>query len=87
MSLLTKLFPLSFREKSVANLVITIIIYLVAPTLVGFAVGLVNLLIGAIPVIGVLVGIVLGLVTSLIGIYCFAGIVIAILNHFNILDK
>ncbi len=87
MSLLNKLFPLSFRGRTVADVVVAVIVYLVAPTVLGFAVGLVNMLLGGVPIIGGLVGAVLGLVTSLAGIYCFIGIIVAILNHFNLLDK
>ena len=77
MDLLKKFFPYSFRANDVSSLIITILVYIVADVICGFAIGLLS----GIPLIGILIG----LVGSLLGIYFFAGIIIAVLNFLKIL--
>lgn len=77
MDLLKKFFPYSFRANDVSSLIITILVYIVADVICGFAIGLLS----GIPLIGILIG----LVGSLLGIYFFAGIIIAVLNFLKVL--
>lgn len=77
MDLLKKFFPYSFRANDVSSLIITILVYIVADVICGFAIGLLS----GIPLIGILIG----LVGSLLGIYFFAGIIIAVLNFLKLL--
>lgn len=77
MDLLRKFFPYSFRANDVAGLIVTILVYIVADVVCGFAIGLLS----GLP----LIGIVIGLVGSLLGIYFFAGIVIAVLHFLKVL--
>ncbi len=71
MDLVKKYFPVSLRATDVIGLVISIIIYLLAPVVLGIVASLLS----SIPVIGWLVGIVM----TLVDIYCFVGIVLAVL--------
>ena len=71
MELLQKIFPFSFGAKDIAGLIIKILVYIVASTVLGFVVGL-------IPLIG-------GLIGSLIGLYSTVGIVMAVLDYLKIL--
>lgn len=71
MDMIKKYFPISTRANDITGLIISIIIYLLAPVVLG----IVASLLGGIPVIGWLVGIVM----TLIDIYCFVGIVLAVL--------
>ena len=77
METLKKLFPLSFREPTTNNLVVTIIIYVVA----SFVVGLVLGLLAKIPLIGWL----FSLVSSLFGLYCFIGLVLVVLFFLKVI--
>lgn len=77
METLKKLFPLSFREPTTNNLVVTIIIYVVA----SFVVGLVLGLLAKIPLIGWL----FSLVSSLFGLYCFIGLVLVVLYFLKVI--
>ena len=72
-----KIFPLSFREPTTNNLVVTIIIYVVA----SFVVGLVLGLLAKIPLIGWL----FSLVSSLFGLYCFIGLVLVVLYFLKVI--
>ena len=85
MDLLKKFFPYSYGAKEVKDLVIKIIVYVVAMVIGGAMLGLVNLVVGWLPLIGGIIGWVLGLVGSLVGIYCLAGIVLLVLDYFKIL--
>ena len=71
MDLVKKFFPVSLRATDVLGLVISIVIYLIIPVVLGIF----NSLLSGIPVIGWL----LGVIVSLIGIYCTVGIVLAVL--------
>ena len=77
METLKRLFPLSFREPTTNNLVVTIIIYVVA----SFVVGLVLGLLAKIPLIGWL----FSLVSSLFGLYCFIGLVLVVLYFLKVI--
>lgn len=80
MDLLKKVFPFSFKANDVASLVVTIIIYLVAGLVIGFALGLVGWIIP----LG-LIDMVLGLIGSIVELYILAGIVIAVLVFTKVL--
>lgn len=56
--------------KTVKDLVISLLIFLIAPSVIGFVAGLLH----AIPVIGTIAGI----ISWLFGILCFVGIVLSI---------
>jgi len=71
MDMIKKYFPVSTRANDVTGLIISIIIYLLAPVVLG----IISSLLSGIPVIGWLIGIVM----TLIDIYCFVGIVLAVL--------
>lgn len=58
--------------KTVKDLVISLLFFLIAPTVVGFVAGL----LGKIPV----VGLVAGIVSWLFGILCFIGLILSILG-------
>ena len=58
--------------KTVKDLVISLLIFLIAPAIVGFVAGLLH----AIPVIGLIAG----LISWLFGILCFVGIILSILG-------
>ena len=77
MDTLKKIFPLSFRGKDNTSLIIAIIIYIVAPAVVGVFTGLLS----GVPVLGPI----LGAVTSLIGLYAFVGLVLAILYRVDVI--
>ncbi len=77
MELLRALFPVSYKSKDVAGLIISILIYLVAGAVLGGVLGFLGKL--------WLVGWLFGIIGSLVGIYCTAGIVISVLVFLNIL--
>ena len=77
MNTLKKIFPLSFKGKDNNSLIIAIIIYIVAPAVVGIVTGL----LAGVPVLGAI----LGAVTSLIGLYAFVGLILAILNRLDVI--
>ena len=77
MNTLKKIFPLSFKGKDNNRLIIAIIIYIVAPAVVGIVTGL----LAGVPVLGAI----LGAVTSLIGLYAFVGLILAILNRLDVI--
>jgi hypothetical protein len=58
--------------KTVKDLVISLLFFLIAPAIVGFVAGLLH----AIPVVGLIAGI----ISWLFGILCFIGIVLSILG-------
>ena len=72
-------FPFSFnvKAKDVTSLVVSVIVYIVAM----LASGLVNLLLGWIPVLGFL----LGVIGWVLGIYCVIGLVLAVLIFLEVL--
>lgn len=81
MDFLKKFWPLSFREKKeVKDLVIMVIIYFFAPTIVSIVLGL----LGRIPVIGIIFNIINYVCGGLFGLYCTAGIVFTFLNYFKV---
>lgn len=77
METLKKIFPLSFREATTNNLVVSIIIYVV----VSFVVGLIMGLLDWIP----LIGWIFSIVSSIVGLYCFIGIVLVVLYFVKII--
>ena len=77
MSLLKKIFPLSFGANDVAGLVIKILIYLVVGVVLGFLIGI----LAVIPIVNIVVGLIGGLVE----LYVLAGIVIVILDFLKVL--
>ncbi len=79
MEMLQKVFPysLNVKEKDVASLVVSIIIYLVLALVVGIAIWIV----GLIPIVNILGGI-LGTIVEL---YCLVGIILAVLKYLNVL--
>jgi hypothetical protein len=86
MELLKKIFPFSFKKSDdVANLVISIILHIVVAILAGAVIGLANLIVGWIPVVGAIIGWALGVIGSLIELYVIAGIVIKILVYAKVI--
>lgn len=77
MEMLKKYFPYSFGAKSVADLVVKIIVLLVVGTVATWVIGLLS----GIPVIGLLVGLVCGL----IDLYVLISIVLSVLDYMKIL--
>ena len=77
METMKKLFPLSFREPTTNNLVVTIIIYVVA----SFVVGLVLGIFAKIP----LIGWIFSIVSTLFGLYCFIGLVLVVLYFLKVI--
>ena len=77
MTELCKYFPLSatVQPKDGKSLLVTLLIYLTA----GAVMGILNAILGWIPIVGWI----LGIVFSLLGLYCAAGIVLAILRYFQ----
>lgn len=71
MDMLKKFFPYSFGAKSVADLIIKIVVYLVASAVLGWFIGL-------IPLVG-------GIVSWLVGIYCTVGWIITVLDYLKVL--
>ena len=80
MEFLKKFFPRSFsHSNTVAQVIITAIIYLVVGAVASVAIGILSY----IPVVNLIVGI-LG---SLVSIYCFVGIVVSILVYLKVINK
>ncbi len=77
MDILKKLFPLSFRSKSLKELLISILIY-IAINLVG---GLVLGLLSVVP----LVGFVFAFLNGLLSLYTLVGVVLASLHFWGML--
>lgn len=77
MDTLKKLFPWSFKNKTMKDLIVSILIYM-AINIVG---GLVFGLLSAIP----LIGLVFSLISGLLGIYTLAGVILASLHFFGLL--
>lgn len=73
--MLKKYFPASARATELVGLVISIIIYLVAPSLFGLVVKIFS----GVPLIGWLFGVVAGL----LGLYCFIGIIVSLVIYFK----
>ncbi len=86
MDVLKKIFPLSWKfTKSVGNLVVGIILYLILGVLFGIVAGLATVLVGWIPLIGGLLIWALSLVGSLIGIYSLVGLILLILIYCKVI--
>ena len=85
MDLLKKLFPFSFGTKEVSHLVVRTIIYILAIAIGGVLLGIIGIVTGLIPIVGLLVGIVLGVIGGLLELYCLIGIVLLFLAHFDVL--
>ena len=80
MEFLKKFFPRSFsHSNTVAQVIITAIIYLVVGAVASVAIKILSF----IPVVNLIVGI-LG---SLVSIYCFVGIVVSILVYLKVINK
>ncbi len=77
MELLKSLFPVSYKSKDIAGLIISILIYLVIGAVLGGLLGWLSKM--------WLVGWLFGIIGSLVGIYCTAGIVICVLVFLKIL--
>lgn len=77
MDALKILFPWSFKNKTMKDLIVSILIYM-AINIVG---GLVFGLLSAIP----LIGFVFGLLGGALGIYTLAGVILASLHFFGLL--
>ena len=77
MDILKSLFPWSFKNKTMKDLIISILIYM-AINIVG---GLVFGLLSAIP----LIGFVFSLLGGALGIYTLAGVILASLHFFGLL--
>lgn len=77
METMKKIFPLSFREPTTNNLVVTIIIYVVASFVVGLVLGIFS----KIP----LIGWIFSIVSSLFGLYCFIGLVLVVLYFLKVI--
>lgn len=88
METLKKFFPYSFKKtETVADFVVTIILYVVALVVVGAVLGLAMFLLVFIPVVGLILCWLLRVVSSLLGIYVLAGIVIAILVFAKVIKE
>lgn len=88
METLKKFFPYSFKKtETAADLVVTIILYLVAAIVIGAVLSLAMLLLAFIPVVGLILCWLLGVVSSLLGLYVLAGIVIAILVFAKVIKE
>ena len=85
MDILQKIFPLSFGVKTVQDLVIKIIIYVVAAVAAGLVMWLAGLITGWIPVVGVVIGLLLRIVGLIVEIYVVAGIVFVVLDYAKVL--
>ena len=77
MEFLKKLFPFSLKPTDVKSLVITIVIYVVVSTVIGW---IASLLSGII-----LVGLLASLLSWVLGLYCTGGIVVAILAYCKVI--
>lgn len=77
MEMLKKYFPYSFGAKSVADLVVKIIVLLVVGTVATWVIGLLS----GIPIIGLLVSLVCGL----IDLYVLVSIVLSVLDYMKVL--
>ncbi|MBE6754241.1 MAG: hypothetical protein E7559_07835 [Ruminococcaceae bacterium] len=77
MDLVKKFFPVSTRSSELVGLIISLVIYIVLPTVFGWVVSLLS----GIPLIGWLLGVIAGL----IGLYCFIGIIISVLIFFKVI--
>ena len=74
--MLQKIFPTSFRATDFTGLIIALLIFIIAPTVLGWIYSLLK---------GVfLIGWVLGVIAGLAGLYCFIGIIVALLVFFKV---
>ena len=80
MEQLKKFFPRSFsHSNTVAQVIITAIVYLIVGAIAGVAI----MLLALVPVVNLIVG----LLGTLVDIYCIAGIVISILVYLKVINK
>lgn len=77
METLKKLFPLSFKEATTNNLVVSVIVYIVVSVVVGLIFGL----LAKIP----LIGWIFSVVRTLVGLYCLIGIALAVLYFLKVI--
>ncbi len=77
MDTLKKLFPLSFRNKSIKDLIVCILIYIAINVVGSLVLGLLSIL----PIIGF----VFSFVSGLLGIYTLVGVVLASLSYWGLL--
>ncbi len=71
MDTIKKLFPYSFGAADIKTMIIKIVVYLVASTVLG-------LIIGLIPLIG-------GIASWLVGIYCTVGWILVVLDYLKVI--
>ena len=81
MDILKKVFPLSFKSADIAYFIISIIVYVLAGTIIG----VINGILAIIPIIGFILAAAFELVSAIVGIYCLAGIVISILVFLKVM--
>ncbi len=77
MDILKALFPLSFRNKTIKDLLICILIYIAINVLGSLVLGLLSIL----PIIGF----VFSFVSGLLGLYTLVGVVLASLRYWGLL--
>lgn len=77
MDILKSLFPWSFKNKTMKDLIVSILIYMAINIVGGILFGLLS----AIP----LIGFVFSLLGGLLGIYTLAGVILASLHFFGLL--
>ena len=78
MATLKKFFPYSFKaKKTLGDLIINILIYIVVGAIAGFLIGILK----GIPVLGLLAGLVCGL----IDLYVLVGAIISVLDYLKVL--
>lgn len=86
MSLLKKWFPISFsRSKSVVDMIIGIILYILIGIVAGLLIWVATLLTGWIPAVGGIIAWLLGIVSTIVEVWVVAGIIVLILAFFKIL--
>lgn len=71
MDLIKKVFPYSFGAASVKDLIIKVLVYLVASSLLGW-------LLGLIPLLG-------GILSWVVGIYCTVGWILVVLDFLKVI--
>ena len=81
MDILKKVFPLSFKSNDIAYFIISLIVYVLASTIIG----VINGILAIIPLIGFILAAAFGLVSAIVGVYCISGIVISILVFLKIM--
>ena len=88
MEFLKKYFPLSFKEhKSVTDLGIGILVYLVAGLIAGVLIWLGTAIAGWLGFIGSIIGFAFGIVGAVVDLYVLVGIIIAILVYTKVIKE